>query len=76
MNPTLEFIGKAAATFDVCVISFIVGLVVTLLLAGRVRKWWKLPEGHWAAHAALLAGAIITTQLALTLAKVVWTWNH
>lgn len=75
MHPLLEFIGKAAATFDVCVISFVLGIVATVLLVGRVQKWLKLPDGHWAITPLIFAGMWITLNVALSLVKWIWTWE-
>lgn len=74
MHPALDFSGKVAATFDVCVISFVLGVVATVLLVGRVQKWLKLPDGHWATTPLIFAGAYITLQVGMVLAKWVWTW--
>jgi hypothetical protein len=73
MKLALEYIGKFAATFDVCVISFVLGIVATVLLVGRVQKWLKLPDGHWAITPLIFAGSWITLNVGFALAKWVWT---
>lgn len=75
MDPTLEFFGKSVMAFDVCAISFVLGIIATVLLVGRVQTWLKLPSNHWAIGPLTFAGAWITLQVGLSLAKLIWTWD-
>jgi hypothetical protein len=43
----LDFIGKAAATFDLCLVFAILMLVIWPLLSLRLFRWLKVPQEHW-----------------------------
>jgi hypothetical protein len=73
MDPTLEFIGKAAGIFDVCIIIPLCIMWLGIWVQWLVMHKYKLPATHWVFAAISFPIAWLAVHVALWAAE--WIWN-